>query len=69
MEREVIVRVQDNPDYIKDQGTGAVLNTNIAKLKEYKLRKKQNKKIHNLQEEVEQLKDLVRALLEGQKCQ
>lgn len=69
MEKEVIVRVQDNPDYIKDQGTGAILNTNIAKLKEYKLRKKQNIKIEQLQDEVEQLKDLVRALLEGQKCQ
>jgi hypothetical protein len=69
MEKEVIVRVQENPDYIKDEGTGAVLNTNIAKLKEYKLRKRQNKKIEQLQGEVEQLKDLVRALLEGQKCQ
>jgi hypothetical protein len=69
MEKEVIIRVQENPDYIKDQGTGAVLNTNIAKLKEYKLRKKQNRKINGLQEEVEQLKDLVRALIEGQKCQ
>lgn len=69
MEKEIIVRVQDNPDYIKDDGTGAILNTNIAKLKEYKLRKKQSTKIQNLQEEVEQLKDMVRALLEGQKCQ
>ncbi|MDC3266287.1 hypothetical protein OAU13_00010 [bacterium] len=69
MEKEVIIRVQDNPDYIKDQGTGAILNTNVAKLKEYKLRKKQSTKIQNLQEEVEQLKDMVRALLEGQKCQ
>lgn len=69
MEKEIIVRVQDNPDYIKDEGTGAILNTNIAKLKEYKLRKKQSTKIQNLQEEVEQLKDMVRALLEGQKCQ
>ena len=69
MEQEVIIRVQDNPDYIKDQNTGAILNTNVAKLKEYKLRKKQNTKIHNLQQEVEDLKVLVRALLEGQKCQ
>lgn len=69
MEKEVIVRVQENPDYIKDNNTGAVLNTNIAKLKDYKLRKKQNTKIQSLQQEVEELKDLVRALLEGQKCQ
>ena len=44
MERNVIYRVQENPDYIKDQETGAILNTNIAKLKEYKLKKKQDQK-------------------------
>lgn len=69
MEREVIYRVKDNPDYIKDDGTGAVLNTNVAKLKEYKLRKKQNRKIEDLQTEVAELKALIRVILEGQKCQ
>lgn len=69
MEREVIYRVKDNPDYIKDNGTGAVLNTNVAKLKEYKLRKRQNRKIEDLQTEVAELKALIRVILEGQKCQ
>ena len=69
MEREVIYRVQENPDYIRDQGNGAVLNTNIAKLKEYKLRKKQDRKIEDLQSEVAELKSLLRLVLEGQKCQ
>jgi hypothetical protein len=69
MEKQVIYRVQENPDYIRDIDTGAVLNTNIAKLKEYKLRKRQNKKIHELQSEVTELKSLLRVVLEGQKCQ
>lgn len=69
MEREVIYRVQENPDYIKDQNNGAILNTNIAKLREYKLRKRQNRKIEDLQSEVAELKALLRVVLEGQKCQ
>jgi hypothetical protein len=69
MEKEVIYRVQDNPDYIKDQTTGAILNTNIAKLKDYKLRKKQGQKIEDLRSEVEELKNLLRQVLEERKCQ
>lgn len=69
MEREIIYRVKDNPDYIKDDDSGAVLNTNVAKLKEYKLRKRQNRKIEDLQSEVAELKALLRVVLEGQKCQ
>lgn len=69
MEREIVYRVQENPDYIKDQNNGAVLNTNVAKLKEYKHRKKQNRKIEDLQSEVAELRALLRVVLEGQKCQ
>jgi hypothetical protein len=69
MEREVIYRVKENPDYIKDDDTGAVLNTNVARLKDYKLRKKQDMKIEDLRNEVAELKALLRVMLEGQKCQ
>ena len=69
MEKEIIYRVQENPDYIRDIETGAVLNTNVAKLRDYKLRKRQNKKIQDLQGEVAELKALLRVVLEGQKCQ
>ena len=69
MEKEVVYRVQDNPDYIKDQTTGAILNTNVAKLKDYKLRKKQSQKIEDLRDEVEELKNLLRQVLEERKCQ
>jgi hypothetical protein len=69
MERDVIYRVQDNPDYIRDIETNAVLNTNTAKLREYKLRKKQNRKIQDLQDEVAELKQLLKAVLEERKCQ
>lgn len=69
MEHEIVYRVQENPDYIKDQDSGAVLNTNVAKLREYKLRKRQNRKIEDLQSEVAELRALLRVVLEGQKCQ
>jgi hypothetical protein len=69
MERDVIYRVQENPDYIRDIETNAVLNTNAAKLRDYKLRKKQNKKIQDLQSEVAELKALLRSVLEERKCQ
>jgi hypothetical protein len=69
MEHDVIYRVKENPDYIKDDDTGAVLNTNVAKLKDYKLRKKQDRKIEDLQYELAELKTLVTVILEGQKCQ
>lgn len=69
MERNVIYRVQENPDYIKDQETGAILNTNIAKLKEYKLKKKQDQKIQGLYDEVAELKMLLKTVLEERKCQ
>jgi len=69
MERDIIYRVQENPDYIRDIETNAVLNTNTAKLRDYKLRKKQNKKIQDLQSEVAELKALLKAVLEERKCQ
>lgn len=69
MERDIIYRVQENPDYIRDIETNAVLNTNTAKLRDYKLRKKQNNKIQNLQSEVAELKALLKAVLEERKCQ
>ncbi len=69
MEKEIVYRVQENPDYIKDQSTGAILNTNVAKLRDYKLRKKQSQKIEDLRDEVEDLKNLLRQVLEERKCQ
>jgi hypothetical protein len=38
-------------------------------LRDYKLRKKQNKKIQDLQSEVAELKALLKAVLEERKCQ
>ncbi len=69
MERDIIYRVQENPDYIRDIETNAVLNTNTAKLRDYKVRKKQNNKIQSLQSEVAELKALLKAVLEERKCQ
>lgn len=69
MERSIVYRVQENPDYIKDQDTGAVLNTNVQKLKEYKLKMKQDQKIQGLQNQVAEMKALMDAFLEERRCQ
>lgn len=69
MESEVIYRVKDNPDFIKDQDNGAVLNTNTVKLREYKEKKKNTNMILGLQQEVTELKQLVKMMLEERKCQ
>lgn len=66
-EQQIVYRVQENPDFIKDQETGAILNTNHSKLKDYKLRKQQNNKINKLQDEINELKSLLKLVLEEKK--
>lgn len=60
---DVVYRVKDNLDYIKDENTGAVLNTNTTKLKEYKNRKQQANKINELEKEIQALKEIVKDLI------
>lgn len=69
IEQEIVYRVQENPDFIKDQETGAVLNTNVSKLKEYKIRKQQNAKISRIEDDIRELKELLHLVLERQQCQ
>lgn len=64
MKTEVVYRVQENPDFIKDEGTGAVLNTNIDALKAYRARKRQNKKIEELEQDMKDIRRLLGMVLE-----
>lgn len=64
MKTEVVYRVQENPDFIKDQSTGAVLNTNRDALKAYKARKFQSKKIEKLEQDMKDIKQILTVIME-----
>lgn len=51
-----IVPVENDPSYSKDLITGAILNTDSAKLMEYKSRAKNSRQIKALQDEINILK-------------
>lgn len=69
MEDKIVYRVKENPDFVRDEGSGALLNTNVAKLNEYKFKKQQKEKVDKLEQEVKELKDLLRIVLERQQWQ
>lgn len=69
MQDDIVYRVKENPDYIRDEKTGAILNTNTTKLNEYRAKKQQKEKIDRLEQELKELKDLLRVVLERQQCQ
>lgn len=51
------LQVEDNPDYVKDMQTNAILNTNLSAVAEYKAKKKQAAKILNMEQEINMLKE------------
>lgn len=53
---KLIVPVENDPSYSKDLVTGAILNTDNAKLMEYKSRAKTSRQIKALQDEINILK-------------
>jgi len=63
--------VKNNPDWIRDNSSGALIFNNQAKLNEYHNKYKQKQKIeslqtdiNNLQEEMTELKGLLTEILE-----
>jgi hypothetical protein len=55
MEQQIIYRVKENEDFIKDQATGALINTNNAALEAYKAQKKSSTRVQQLEQKVDQL--------------
>ena len=51
------LQIEDNPDYVKDRETNAILNTNLAAVAEYKAKKKQAAKIISMEHEINMLKE------------
>ena len=56
-----------SPDFYRDTDTNAVINTNVAAFNLYKQQRKGKETIESLKQEVEDLKALVRELIEKQK--
>lgn len=63
-------KIEDRPDLIKDNETGAILNTSISALEAYKKQRSHLGKINTIEREVNHLKsdineikDLLRELL------
>lgn len=55
----------DDPNFKRDSGSTAVLNTNVQAYQEYKLRRDNNRKLKDMEKEIDDLKSLVKALLES----
>lgn len=65
------VRITDHPKLVKDTESGAVLNTDVQGLKNYKKQKalliKKEDKVAQLEADVAELKALVHSLIQDKK--
>jgi hypothetical protein len=51
------LKITDAPGWVKNSTSKAILNTDIAALQEYKIRKQKNLKINSIENEVDELKN------------
>ena len=65
------IQVENHPDLIRDRETGAVLNINIENIRKQKKlldqRRKEQQEIDQLKNDVGEIKNLLRQLLEKSK--
>jgi hypothetical protein len=54
---ERYLKIEDNPDYVKDSETNAILNTNLHLLAEHKQKRKQAALVRSMEQEINKLKD------------
>ena len=63
-----LVRIEGNKDLVKDEETGAVLNSNETEIEAAKIRKEQRDEKENefetLKSDVNELKDIMKQILE-----
>ena len=71
MARKKIAKIEDNPDYIKDFTSGAVINTNnsayearLAQVEKRKYDRQQSKDIEDMKKEIAELTKLVKKLVD-----
>ena len=51
------LQIEDNPNFVKDSQTNAILNTNLSAVVEYKEKKRQKQKILSMEQEINMLKE------------
>lgn len=51
-----LVKIENEPSYVKDELTSAILNTDVNLLAEYKNRKRNSKLLNDMQYEINSLK-------------
>lgn len=51
------LQIEDNPNFVKDSHTNAILNTNLSAVVEYKEKKRQKQKILSMEQEINMLKE------------
>tara|TARA_B100000900_G_C20339623_1_gene617656 strand:- start:12 stop:230 length:219 start_codon:yes stop_codon:yes gene_type:complete len=71
MARKKTAKIKDNPDYIKDLTTGAVINTNngayearLAQVEKRKLDEQQSADIEDMKKQIVELTKLVKKLVD-----
>lgn len=71
MTKRKTAKIEDNPDYIKDFTSGAVINTNksayearLAQVEKRKLDEQQSKDIEDMKKEIAELTKLVKKLVD-----
>lgn len=65
---ERYIKVRDNPDYVRDPNTGAILNVNEKKILRARERKKQRlqekEEIKKMKSDIHEIKSLLSALVD-----
>jgi len=63
-------KIKENPDMILDESSGAILNTNIEAYNAFKMKNKKSNmiiehenEIHNIKEDISEIKSLLKALI------
>ena len=63
-----LIRVEGDPDFVKDQDTGAILNTNRSEINQARARKKakaqEKHELDNLKQDVSDMKIMLSKILE-----
>ena len=68
MDENRYIQVEGNPSLVRDRESGAILNSDVSEIKRHKEIKRKNllkeQELVELKEEVSELKDLVKQLVE-----
>ena len=56
------IQIEDNPDFVKDAETNAILNTNLDALAEYRKKRKDSNLIRSMEQEINMLKEEIKKI-------